>query len=34
MLQHLQTRNGYSYETINHYDKTRWQDDMSHEAMA
>jgi len=34
MLQHISTRNVYSYEMINHFDPKRWQDDMSYEAMA
>ena len=34
LLEHFKTRNVYSYELINHLDSTRWQDDMSYEAMA
>ena len=34
MFGHLKTCNVYSYEMINHFDKNRWQDNMSYEEMA
>lgn len=34
LFEHFKTRNVYSYELINHLDSTRWQDDMSYDAMA